>query len=446
MDEPLTTEAAGAGPAGFAGLGKDCEGSAEDRRRFSIDRREPQHVVFPQTIEQVSAVLREAHRQGLAVAPVGCGAFLHLGGIPRRYQLALSLSRLARLVDYQPTDMTVTVEAGMTLGQLQRVLGEHGQWLPLDPPLPDRATVGGVIAANLSGPARLSQGTIRDFLLGLRVVQADGTVVKGGGRVVKNVAGYDLPKLYCGSFGTLGVIVEATCKVRPRPAAHAVLSLALPSPGEAMGLVQRILGSELQPFFLVLTNFDPAEEGQEGTGAYRLFIGFAGVLEEVAYQRHRLQELARPQASGPRGWEGEAVRTLAGALRDFPAAGDAPLRCKLGVLPAQLAGLCQELEEEASLRALPVQLLAHAGNGIVYVRVPASGDVPAEKVLSAVDWLRIAAKQRGGYMTVEAITPRLKERVDVWGHPGNAFPLMKQLKETLDPHGILNPGRFVGGI
>ncbi|MEW6296845.1 MAG: FAD-binding oxidoreductase [Thermodesulfobacteriota bacterium] len=446
MDEPLTTETAGAGQAGVADLGKDCLGSAEDRRRFSIDGREPQHVVFPETIEQVSAVLQEAHRQGLAVAPVGCGAFLHLGGIPRRYQLALSLSRLARLVDYQPTDMTVTVEAGMTLGQLQQILEAHGQWLPLDPPLPDRATVGGVIAANLSGPARLSQGTIRDFLLGLRVVQADGTVVKGGGRVVKNVAGYDLPKLYCGSFGTLGVIVEATCKVRPRPAAHAVLSLALPSPGEAMGLVQRILGSELQPFFLVLTNFDPTEEGQEGTGAYRLLIGFAGIPEEVAYQRHRLQELARPQASGPREWEGEDVRTLAGALRDFPAAGDASLRCKLGILPAQLAGLCQELEEEASLRALPVQLLVHAGNGIVYVRVPASGDVPAEKVLSAVDWLRIAAKQRGGYMTVEAISPRLKERVDVWGHPGNAFSLMKQLKETLDPHGILNPGRFVGGI
>src|SRR5713101_4660140 len=167
----------------------------EGRKRFAIDGREPQEVIFAESVAHVSEIVRVANEGRLAVAPVGRGAFLHLGGIPRRYDLALSLQRLDRIVDYQPPDMTVTVEAGMTLAQLQGLLGEHGQWLPIDPPLPEQATIGGIVATNLSGPARLSQGTIRDFLIGLRVVQADGTVIKGGGRVVKNVAGYDLPKL-----------------------------------------------------------------------------------------------------------------------------------------------------------------------------------------------------------------------------------------------------------
>ncbi|MBI3795343.1 MAG: FAD-binding oxidoreductase, partial [Deltaproteobacteria bacterium] len=160
----------------------------DDRRRFAIDGREPQKAIFPESIARVSEVLRAAGEQHLAVVPVGHGAFLHIGGIPRRYDLALSLRRLDRIVDYQPTDMTVTVEAGMTLARLQEVLGANGQWLPTDPPLPEQATLGGIIAANLSGPTRLSQGTIRDYLIGLKVVQANGTVIKGGGRVVKNVA------------------------------------------------------------------------------------------------------------------------------------------------------------------------------------------------------------------------------------------------------------------
>ncbi|MGH8010470.1 MAG: FAD-binding oxidoreductase, partial [Candidatus Binatia bacterium] len=238
--------------------------------RFAIDGREPQEVVFPESVAQVSQVLRVASEQRTAVAPVGHGAFLHLGNVARRYDLALSLQRLDRIIDYQPADMTVTVEAGMTLARLQTILGEQGQWLPVDPPLPEQATVGGLIATNLSGPARLSQGTIRDFLIGMKAVQSDGTIVKGGGRVVKNVAGYDLPKLYCGSFGTLGVIVEATFKVRPRPQAQGILSLAFPSAEKAMELTFRLLGSELQPFLLELANFDPFPEQGNGTATHPL--------------------------------------------------------------------------------------------------------------------------------------------------------------------------------
>ena len=424
----------------------DLQSSGDDRRRFAIDGREPQKVVFPESIEQVSAVLRAAGEQHLAVVPVGHGAFLHNGGVPRRYDLALSSQRLDRIVDYQPTDMTVTVEAGMTLARLQDVLGENGQWLPVDPPLPEQATVGGIIAANLSGPTRLSQGTIRDFLIGLKVVQANGAVIKGGGRVVKNVAGYDLPKLYCGSLGTLGVIVEATFKVRPRPEAQAVLLLRFSSAEQAMELVLRLLGSELQPFFLELASFDPLVE-KSGDTIYRLIVGFAGIAEEVAYQRARVRdELRENQGSIFEGWQEGEEQALLQTLRNFPVSGEAVLRCKTSLLSTQVAAFCKNVQEEASLYGLSVRHLARAGNGIVYSRFLRSTADSSEKLPSLVNWLRILAKKLEGYVVVEAIDPVLKERVDVWGHVGGAFPLMKRLKETLDPQGILSPGRFAGGI
>ena len=226
--------------------------------QFVIDGQAPEAVVYPTSLEEVSRLLKEANENGRALSPVGHGAFLHLGGVPKRYEQALCTTGLSAIVDYQPTDMTITVGAGLSLAQLQAILGENGQWLPLDPPCPERATVGGVIAANLNGPARFSQGTVRDFLIGIKVVRADGTLIKGGGQVVKNVAGYDLPKLYCGSFGTLGVIVEATFMIRPRPEAQTTLVLTFPSAEKAGEVGLKLTGSDMQPFFLELANFSSA--------------------------------------------------------------------------------------------------------------------------------------------------------------------------------------------
>jgi glycolate oxidase FAD binding subunit len=359
--------------------------------------------------------------------------------------VALSLQRLNHIVDYQPTDMTVTVEAGMPLTQLQQVLGEHGQWLPIDPPLPERATIGGILAANLSGPSRLMHGTIRDGLLGIKAVRADGTVIKGGGKVVKNVAGYDIPKMFCGSFGTLGVIVEATFKVLPRPEAQAVSAFAFSSADAAMNAVLRITGSELQPAFLEVANFAPLASFA-APPPYRLFVGFAGITEEEQYQCQRLRTLV--SANGVVALESgeEQAHALVPTLRDFPVAGSALLRCKASLLPTQVATFCRELEAEAQSRGLATQLLAHAGNGIVYSRFTVLDELPQDKLISFIDWLRILTKKLAGYLVLEDLVPALKERVDVWGHVGGAFPLMKRLKDTLDPHGTLNPGRFVGGI
>ena len=363
---------------------------------------------------------------------------------PRQYHTALSLRRLDKVLDYQPTDMTATVEAGLSLASLQQTLGEYGQWLPIDPPSSERVTIGGLLATNLSGPARLSQGTIRDSLIGLKIARADGTLIKGGGRVVKNVAGYDVPKLFCGSFGTLGVIVEATFKLRPKPASQAVLGLSFPSAQEAMNLSLQILGSELQPFFMELANFSPLQTGESAL-PYQLFIGLAGVAEEVRYQSVRVQEMMGAGGNAVQ-WQERDEQALVQTLRDFPVTGSAALRCKVSLLPDKTATFCKETEAEASSRGFSAQLLVHAGNGIVLSRFSNVEESSPERLLSFIDWLRILTKRLDGYLVIEGIDPALKERADVWGHVGGALPLMKRLKETLDPNGILNPGRFVGGI
>src|SRR3990170_7695424 len=177
---------------------------------FAVDGLTPQAAVAPASYEQVAAVMRYSYAEGLAVIPWGGGTYIHAGNIPARYDIALGLSRLNAVVEHEPADLTATVQAGMTLSELQRHLGGAGQLLPLDPPGGERATIGGILAANASGPWRHAFGSARDMTIGLRVITAEGRITRAGGRVVKNVAGYDLCKLYIGSLGTLGVIVEAT--------------------------------------------------------------------------------------------------------------------------------------------------------------------------------------------------------------------------------------------
>jgi glycolate oxidase FAD binding subunit len=239
------------------------------------------------------------------------------------------------------------------------------------------------------------------------------------------------------------VIVEATFMIRPRPEDQAVLMLRFPSVDTAMQVALEKVYAELQPFFLELTNFDPL---QKSTGGFWLFVGLAGIPEDVDYQRQRLRMLENDTDSSIEEITGEAVQNLAVALRDFPVTGEAGLRCKTSLLPDQVAEFCTRVEEEVGLRGMSVQLQARAGNGIVYSRFIRPDDMPPGKLLSLLDWLRIQTKRMNGYTVVEEVEPSLKDRVDVWGHVGATFPLMKKLKETFDPNELLNPGRFVGGL
>ena len=416
-------------------------GTAADFARFAIDGVRPERVVCPTSVPQVSRIMAAAHARGLAVVPVGFGAHLGLGAAPRRPFLALSLASLDALVDHQPANMTLTAQAGMSVTAVQAAAAGSGQWLPVDPPLPAATSVGGLIGANLSGPSRFSQGTVRDLLIGVAVVTADGSVAKSGGRVVKNVAGYDLGKLYCGSLGTLGVIVEATFKLRTSPEARAAVRVTCGDVAGAQALLERILKAPLEPSCIELVTRFPAD----GSGCV-VVVGLAGAMEDVAHQSAVLGALVEAGEGLERLEEDEAGAVLV-ELRDSRAVGEGFLRLKISVLPTRLAAFIAALEDESRSVGLAMAVQAHAGNGIVHVRVerPDAPGLPGS-ARAVVDRLRGEAARLGGTLVVEQAAPDIKPELDLWGGGIEALPLMKRIKQTLDPKGILSPGRFVDGI
>jgi glycolate oxidase FAD binding subunit len=258
----------------------------------------------------------------------------------RKPVASVDLSALNRILEYRPEDMTVTVEAGITLTKLQETLNERGQWLPIDPPFPERTTIGELLARNLSGPRRFGYGTIREYLIGLSVVLADGRLVKSGGKVVKNVAGYDLLKLFVGDHGSLGVIVEATFKVLPSPACERILRTICTSMNEACAFAQRILQSQLAPVVLDL-HYDGTSHGKSAA-----VIAFSGASEEVQWQAQQAGEMT-------------LFETCDLAYhRQFWSRNPAPY--KLSVLPSKLLHVFGEY--------LTRDFVAHAGNGVIYYR------------------------------------------------------------------------------
>ena len=433
----------------WAGFDRDLRGSldlpeagtAADLDRFAIDGVPPERVLRPTSVPQVCHVMKLAHDRGLAVVPVGFGAHLGLGGTPRRPFLALSLASLYALVDHEPANMTLTAQAGMSLTRIQAAAADRGQWLPVDPPLPAATSVGGLIAANLSGPSRFSQGTVRDLLIGITVVRADGTLVKSGGRVVKNVAGYDLGKLYCGSLGTLGVIVEATFKLRTLPKARAVARIACADVPRMQDLAARILTAPLEPLFIELTARVPSADS-----AHVLVVGFGGPAEDVSDQAATLRSLVEGDCRLEELTD-EAAAAAVTELRDARALGETFLRLKIGLLPARLWPFMTALKDESRRSGLRMAVQAHAGNGIVHVRVERPNGVAEQGAAAvSVERLRAEAAALGGTLVVEQAAPDVKPALDLWGGGIDGLALMKNVKQALDPRGVLSPGRFVAGI
>ena len=376
-------------------------------------------VVHAESVAEVQEVVRA----GRPLVASGLGAHLDMGAPPRGLDTLVRTDRLDRIVDHQAADMTVTVEAGCSLATLAATLGAAGQWLPLDPPRFEQTTVGGLIAANLSGPLRASQGTVRDLLLGLTVVGADGVIIHGGGRVVKNVAGYDLPKLHVGALGSLGVIVEATFKVRPRPEREAAAVLRTDDPVGVAFEVRDVL----DPLWLEAGTLDG-----DGPG---VAVGLGGIAAEIDDARRRIEAIARRHA-GEIAWHdtATALRASFGAFAVEPVA--ALLR--VSVLPTDI-GMMIDVARDVLGDDTP--MLAHVTNGVVHMAVR-----DATRLASAVSTLRAAVSSRGGFVVVERATTAVKAGVDVWGDPGDGFALMRKLKATFDPGGIFAPGRCVGGL
>jgi len=367
----------------------------------------------PRSVAEAAQLLGAFAREKRRVAFVGGGTELSVGAPPERIDAVVRTRGFSRIVEYQPADMVMVVEAGATLLEVQRAAREHRQQLALDPPWPELATIGGIVATSAFGPRRARYGGVRDLIIGVQIVRADGTIARGGGKVVKNVAGFDLPKLVCGSLGTLGLIAGATFRLHPIAEASETAVVPGLSAADVVSMVSRLRAAQLEPTALA------AIAAPSGFDLALCFEGFAkGVQQQIA----RLRQLAPAARGEERIWaRHDSIRT------------GGPLRIKVAALGTQLP------EVEKALAPLRLDFVWYPTLGIGF----ASGPAREHRSAMLAD-ARAELVRRGGSLVVHSSPPDL--RVDPWGPPPAAFPLMQRVKDNFDPDHRLNPGRFVGAI
>jgi glycolate oxidase FAD binding subunit len=393
-------------------------------------------LVYPNTQEELAAVIACAHRNRWRILPCGSGSKLSWGGLVQGVDVVVSTQRLNRLIEHAVGDLTVTAEAGMKLSELQAILAKEGQFLALDPAYCQTATLGGIVATADCGSLRQRYGGVRDMLLGLSFVRADGAIAKAGGRVVKNVAGYDLMKLFTGSYGTLGIISQVTFRVYPLPEASQTLVLTGTADNIAQA-TQTLLASALTPTAIdVLSTGLVTRLGMgEGMG---LMTRFQSVTESVKEQSARLLEVGRHLGLQGSSYSGNDEATLWHQLVEpmQESAKKSGITCKIGVLPVAAVATLTQLDRLASQSAIA---FIHAGSGLGLLQ----WENPDGEVLGR---MRSHCQSHSGFLTVLEAPMEFKQQIDVWGYTGNALDLMRKIKQQFDPENIFSPHRFVGGI
>ncbi len=398
----------------------------------------PSCIVYPHTRAELAEVMTCAYRNKWRMLVCGNGSKLSWGGIVKNAQIVISTQRLQQLIEHAVGDLTVTVEAGMQFADLQAKLATAGQFLALDPDFPESATMGGIVATASTGSLRQRYGSVRDQLLGINFVRADGQVASAGGRVVKNVAGYDLMKLFTGAYGTLGAISSVTFRVYPLPEASATTVLT----GTAEAIAQAC--STLRASALTPSNSDilsPGLVASLGIGAgLGLITRFRSLKESVAEQSTRLLQVG--QQLGLQGKiyladeEAGLWQKLLTQMQGTSPPVEPVITCKIGVLPVQAVATLIGLDNLALQKAL-AWIHNGSGNGSLQL-----GAVNPE----IIGQMRSLCQSHKGFLTVLAAPQTIKQQIDIWGYSGNALDLMQLIKKQFDPENLLSPHRFVGGI
>lgn len=395
-------------------------------------------VYRPKTVAEVCEAVRQQAERGEAIYPQGGKTAIDYGRPPARPGAAIDLTGLNRIIDYPHADMTITVEPGVTAEALRPILAEHRQRLLIDVPQPHRATIGGAQATAVSGPRRFGLGRARDQIVGVSFVTSEGIEVKGGGRVVKNVAGYDFPKLLTGSMGTLGIITQMTLRVRPIADASALLWIPVPNAETLENWLAGLNASKTRPIAVDVLNPTAAREIGErlaiktnGSSVY--VVGFEDNADSVAWQVDEYgREIGRLDFEVFRNARAEPLWS---ALTEFQAEGAGAFSCVVNLRPSRVVAYLDGLDSERW------SAQAHAGNGIIHIR--ALGDWTEDQAGEAVDALRAAAVRDGGNLTVARCPTTWKDRLRVWGEPRGDWTLAAGIKKALDPQAMMNPGRFV---
>jgi len=415
---------------------------------FAVDGVAPRFVAVPATVEAAGRVLAVAAEAGLAVTPAGGGARLGWGNRPARLDLVLSLARLDRVLAHEPADLTLSVEAGARLDGLNRALAPFGQFLPLDPAREAASTIGGLIATGAAGPYRARYGTMRDLLLGVTVARADGILVKAGGRVVKNVTGYDVPKLHVGAHGTLGVVLEAHLRLHPRPAEERSWIFGFASAETALETAVAVRETPV-----VLSRCQLLEAGalsalgEPAPPAAALAVTIGSVPEAVAAQGATVAEVCARAGAAPIEIPDAVAwwRAVADVTWPPATAERASLALRIGVRPTDLVKALRTVAA-AVPPAGGLVATGELANGVLHATVLA-GDSPVPAWTDVVSRVRDGLARLDGSCVVEHAPAAIKAGLDVWGEvPGPALGAMRRLKAELDPRGVLSPGRYVGGL
>jgi glycolate oxidase FAD binding subunit len=434
---------------------------------YEIDRKLPAAAVRPATSEEVAEIVKFAAAEKLALVACGARTKLGIGYAPSRYDLALDVTRLNKVIAYDPGDLTLSVEAGVPLAKLAQVLAEHHQFLPLPVPFVNRTTIGGVIASGVDSPLRQFYGTARDFLLGMEFVTGEGIAAKSGGRVVKNVTGYDIHKLMIGALGTLGVITRVNFKTFPMPLAARGFVARFATFESALDMRQRIAQSPLTPLTMEILSPRVAELfGSDAATRYEraampanvisnnewaLTTGYAGndrVLERFAADLQRMAE--QSGATGvtilaenlPPAWARKR-EFIPVALASSPAT----TIVKISVLPMRMKDALAAAQKSAESNNLRWAAMAR-GVGIIYFAILPSDHTEEwrQRVTTAAREMQQACAQLGGHATIPWAPAEWKSALQIWGPPRPDAPQMQKLKSVFDPQSILSPGRFAGGI
>lgn len=404
------------------------------------------HIVYPESEEEVAMIVKEANKDGQKLSIVSGGTKLGYGGIESDYDFTLSLKKLTGIVEHTAGDMTVTVKPGTTMQTLQHFLKQYNQMVPLDPAHSSTSTIGGVVSANESGPRRLKYGAARDHVIGMRVVYPDGKVIRTGGKVVKNVAGYDMNKLFIGAMGTLGVITEITLKLRPLPKYSSIVTLRVQEDAlhDLKAFISHIQDSMIEPVSLEIVN-PKLSKNLFQKEEYHLIIALEDVEKAVLFQEEWIDENKPTEAVMEVINHTEDFWTTFNELtpnsqNDFHETTSGVLKIgttNMGVF--QLLQECERLNRESN-----ADIFAHAGAGHGLSTLIISG-IP-ENLIQSIQYIQTFSEEHGGYGIVKHLPLALRKQLNVWGQPKGTFTLMRGIKQKIDPKNTLNEQRFIGGI
>ena len=463
-------------------------------RHWAIDGVEPLEVVSPSSEDQLSREVARANADCTAIYPRGGGSRIDLGGVPSRPGKTIDITGIDEVVAHNYADLTATFQAGVTMRQVSETLSRHGQLLAMDPPLPGRATIGGTLAAGVSGPLKWHFGHPRDTVIGMKVVQPDGQVTKSGGQVVKNVSGYDMSRLHVGGLGTLGIILEVSFKLTPIPMYEKTVTAAYRNVEEAQAAALGIFNSHVMP--LALTAFDASTSrgiGLEAAqGQWHLAVRLGGRSRTLDRQVDDVTKICgQSNACELEPLEGRSAQRLWESVRDFGwnTENAPPLAIHVSSLPSDLVKIVTAVDQTQPLGLHP-SIVAQPGFGAIDIfchtsshspptepthnrhsrertspRTPIRGGNPegtggagrplslegegwgeGEAVRSLISQLQIAVAEIGATAVVQRCPTEIKRDIDVWGGQPPGIDTMRRLKKQYDPNNIMNPGRFVGGI